>query len=158
MDTRIGFALALAALLVAACAKQGGLRPDENVPSVVLRDAYFSKTRPAGGAYESERHIGTPTRHVDPAQDSHVSFIVVLNLPNNERTVVGELIRPDGKTHSQFRYVWPIKQLAAWQGRSWTWPVGPMQPYPGEWHLRLYVDEQPMGRYYFRLGSEPASR
>src|SRR5438067_6199801 len=101
MDTRIGFALALAALLVAGCAKQGGLRPDENVPSVVLRDAYFSKTRPAGGAYESERHIGTPTRHVDPAQDSHVSFIVVLNLPNNERTVAGELIRPDGSTRQQ---------------------------------------------------------
>jgi hypothetical protein len=151
---RMGFALAL---LLGGCATPEGLRPDESVPSSVLRDAYFSKTRLVGGSYESDRHFGTPTRHVDPAQDTHLTFVIVLDRPNNEHTVAGELIRPDGKSHGQFQYVWPAKQLTPWQARSWTWAVAPMQPYPGEWHLRLHVDEQLMGRYYFRL-SEAAPR
>ena len=29
--------------------------------------------------------------------------------------------------------------------------------YQGEWHLRLWVDEQAMGDYYFMLGKQPAS-
>jgi MORN repeat len=132
-------------------------RPDEAPASQVLLDAYFTNSVAVSGAlYNGTDQLGQRRRHFDPDRDEKVVFLTVFEARASAK-VRGELIRPNGQRHGVFRYEMNARNEGTWHAKSWGWAMNGLSFYQGEWQLNLWVDDQPMGRYYFMLGKQPAS-
>src|SRR5690348_2060240 len=141
------------ALTVPAIAQQ----KDEAPASQLLLDAFFTNSVAVPGAlYASTDHLGQRTRRFQPDRDQKVVFVTVVDGRASAK-VRGELVRPNGQRHSAFSYEIEARSGGAWQARSWWWAMSGLSVYQGEWHVRLWIDERPMGRYYFMLGKQPPS-
>jgi hypothetical protein len=148
--------LALAVWLT-ACASDP-VRPDEARPSLVLKDAYFTNSIPVGGLlYRTTDQLGIRRRQFDPAVDDNLVFIVVVD-PRYSVVLRGLLMRPDGVQHGSFGQELPaVASAGAWRSHTRSWSVRSLAAYPGEWHILLFLDDKPMGRYNFSLAALPAS-
>jgi hypothetical protein len=153
-------ALFALALVVAACASaptQDTGRPDEVPPSTILRDAFFASAVGAGGStYSTQDTPWTRAKRFTSA-DERVYFVTVFN-PMHSARVRGVLYRPDGRQHGTWEreYTPRAGGVGTWASQSRWWAMSGLRAYPGEWRLELWIDEQPMGRYYFMLGEAAA--
>jgi len=95
-------------------------------------------------------------RRFDPDRDKKLVFVTVFDGRASTK-VRGELMRPNGQRHGVFSYEMNARNDSPWQSKSWWWAMSGLSFYQGEWQLRLWVDDQPMGRYYFMLGKQPPS-
>ncbi len=132
-------------------------RPDEGPTSQLLRDAFFTNAVAVGGAlYQRTDELGPRMRRFDPERDEKVVYVAVFDARYSAK-VRGELIRPNGQRHGAFSYELDARVGSTWRSKAWWWSLSGLKLYQGEWQLRLWVDEHPMGRYYCMLGKEPAN-
>jgi hypothetical protein len=145
-------ALVLAAAC-AACASSAtiaGLPADEAPPVQVLRDAFFTAYMPSGGrTYRTPDEVAQRTRRFG-VRDEKMHFVVVLD-PRYGGNVRGTLFRPNGDAHGTLAGDVQAMLGGTWRTQSWWWSLQNLRRYPGDWHLDLLLDNQPAGRYYFRL-------
>jgi hypothetical protein len=144
--------LSLVSLVIPAVAQ----RPDDGPVSQVLQDAFFTNSQASGGqSYRRTDDLGPRMRRFHPDRDDKLVFVGVFN-PSYSGSVRGVLIRPDGRQHGTLIGDVSSRPSGTWQSKSWSWWMSGLKPYQGEWHLQLWLDEQPMGRYYFMLGGPAA--
>ena len=145
------------ALSLGACASDS-VRPDEAPPSLILKDAYFTNSIPVGGLlYRSTDQLGIRQRRFDPGVDENLVFVVVLD-PRYSVTLRAILMRPDGHQHGAFRQeLSALSSAGSWRAQTRFWSTRALAAYPGEWHLLLFLDDRPMGRYHFSLAALPPS-
>jgi len=134
-------------------------RPADDAPvSQILQDAFFTNSVASGGqSYTRIDELGPRMRQFHPERDGKLVFVGVFST-SYSGSVRGVLFRPDGRQHGTLTGdVSSRPGGGRWQSKSWTWAMVGLKPYQGEWQLRLWLDEQPMGSYYFMLGNPAAA-
>jgi hypothetical protein len=148
------FALAIVALTFVACAHRAG-PADEAPPSVVLQDVYFTNIlTPGSRSYWTINELGPRVRRFNPGQDDKLVLIMVFN-PRYTVNVTAALFRPDGRQHGTFQEHLDSRPTGTWQTIRRWWSIDSLRPWPGQWHVKVWVDGTTMGRYHFLLGPEP---
>lgn len=160
MGNRRGVVLALLVVvslsLVSLVTPSVAQRPDEGPVSQILQDAFFTNSVASGGrSYRGTDDLGPRMRRFHPERDDKLVFVGVFN-PSHSVTVRGVLIRPDGRQHGTLSGDLSSRPSGTWQSKSWSWAMAGLKPYQGEWQLQLWVNEQPIGNYYFMLGEAAA--
>jgi hypothetical protein len=144
----------LAALTLVACT-QGARTPDEAPPSLVLREVFFTNVVATGGrTYRTVDELGPRLRRFDPDRDEKLVLIAVFD-PRYTVKVSAALLRPDGQQYGMFEQTLQARLGGTWHTVQRWWPIQQLRRYPGEWQVKLWVDNRPMGQYYFLLGPEP---
>ena len=132
-----------------------GPRADEQPVSQVLLDAFFTNGRSQGGyTYNSYAQLGPRIRSFNPDRDKQLVFVAVFH-PRHSVAVRGVLFRPSGDQHGTLNGTLDARPGGTWQSKSWWWDISRLKAYQGEWVLHLWVNGEPMGRYYITLQGEP---
>jgi hypothetical protein len=143
----------VAGLILAACA-HGARTRDEMPPSLVLRDVFFTSVlTPGGRTYTTPYELGPRLRRFDADRDDKLVLIAVFD-KRYTVNVRAALFRPDGHQHGAFEERLNGSSDGTWQTIRRWWSLDRLRPWPGEWHVKLWIDDRPMGRYYFVLGPE----
>ena len=148
--SRLGLAVVIVSLTLVGCG-HGTPTRDQAPPSLVLREVFFTNTvTPTNRSYRTVDELGPRLRRFDPDRDEKLVLIAVFDQKSTVN-VTAALIRPDGQQYGSFEQRLEGRPTGGWQTVRRWWSLHQLRAYPGEWHIRLWVDNQPMGQYYFVL-------
>jgi len=142
--------LVVAGAILAACTN-GAIRTDEAAPSLVLRDVFFTNVvTPAGRTYTTTYELGPRLRRFDSERDQNLVLVAVFD-SRYTVNVRAALFRPDGRQHGMFEQQLDGRAGGTWHTVRRFWSINSLRTWPGEWHVKLWVDDRPMGQYFFVL-------
>jgi hypothetical protein len=137
---------------LAACT-QGPRHADKALPSLAVRDVFFTNTLvPSGRTYRAAHELGPRLRTFDPDRDDIVVLIIVCDRRYDVNARVA-LLRPDGQQHGMFVQRLDAEPRGGWHTIRRYWSIDRLRPWRGEWRVKLWIDEQPLGDYYFVLAA-----
>ncbi len=97
-------------------------------------------------------------REFNVDSDEQVTFVSAMALLDRAYVLRGDLRRPDGALHDRF-----VREVRAYvrgaygeYDTSQVYPMKDLKPFPGEWTLELFVDDDQVGAFSFFLGDAKA--